>query len=40
MSQSGYLKPPHIKNRAGEERTVGYEFEFTGIETYLSLTSH
>lgn len=32
MSQSGYLKPPHIKNRAGEERTVGYEFEFTGIE--------
>jgi len=32
MNQLGYLKPPHIKNSAGEERTVGYEFEFTGIE--------
>lgn len=32
MNQSGYLEPPHLKNKAGEERTVGYEFEFTGIE--------
>ncbi len=32
MNKAGYLKPPHLKNRAGEERTVGYEFEFTGIE--------
>jgi len=27
-----YLNPPHLKNSTGEERTVGYEFEFTGIE--------
>lgn len=32
MKQSAYLKPPHLKNSAGKERTVGYEFEFTGIE--------
>lgn len=32
MNQSGYQKPPHLKNSAGEERSVGYEFEFTGIE--------
>ena len=32
MNQTEYLKPPHIKNSTGNERTVGYEFEFTGIE--------
>tara|TARA_R100001143_G_scaffold63596_1_gene73251 strand:- start:34256 stop:35263 length:1008 start_codon:yes stop_codon:yes gene_type:complete len=32
MNHSGYLKPPQLQNSAGEERTVGYEFEFTGIE--------
>lgn len=32
MNQTEYLKPPHIKNSTGDERTVGYEFEFTGIE--------
>lgn len=32
MNQTGYIKPPHLKNSADEERTVGYEFEFTGIE--------
>lgn len=32
MNQSGYLEPPQLKNSAGEERTVGYEFEFTGVE--------
>lgn len=32
MDQNGYLYPPIIHNAAGQERTVGYEFEFTGIE--------
>lgn len=32
MDQSGYLKPPHLQNSAGKERTAGYEFEFTGME--------
>lgn len=32
MNQLGYLNPPHLKNNSGKERTVGYEFEFTGIE--------
>lgn len=27
-----FLKPPHVTNQSGEERKVGFEFEFTGIE--------
>ena len=26
-----FLDPPHLKNSEGEERRVGYEFEFTGV---------
>ncbi len=26
-----FRKPPHLKNADGEERRVGYEFEFTGV---------
>lgn len=32
MNRLKYLNPPHLNNSVGEERTVGYEFEFTGIE--------
>lgn len=27
-----FLEPPHLKNSEGEERRVGYEFEFTGVD--------
>lgn len=32
MDQNEYLNPPILLNEAGRKRTVGYEFEFTGIE--------
>ncbi len=27
-----YKNPPKLKNQDGEERSVGFEFEFTGVE--------
>ena len=32
MPKSNFKKPPVTKNPTGEERKVGYEFEFTGVE--------
>ncbi len=32
MSESTFKVPPSTTNPSGEERTVGYEFEFTGVE--------
>ncbi len=32
MTSSTFINPPVITNPSGEERKVGYEFEFTGVE--------
>jgi len=32
MSQPQFKTPPSSLNSSGDERCVGYEFEFTGVE--------
>lgn len=35
-STQSFLKPPKLKNEKGDERRIGYEFEFTGVELEAS----